>query len=83
MYLSDDVEKNLNEVTSTEEADLFRLVMELQKDDMAALVNAGLFNEQAMRFAIHQFRRADVDSFNYTGLDPRLRAECDDGKKDA
>lgn len=71
MYLSDDIEKNLEDVLTTGESDLFRLVMELQKDDMAALVRAGLFNEQAMRLAIHQFRRADVASFSYTGLDPR------------
>ena len=68
MYLSEDIEKNLEDVLATDEADLFRLVMELQKEEMAALVDAGLFNEQAMRFAIHQFRRADVAALNYTGL---------------
>lgn len=75
MYLSDDIEKNLQDVLTTDEAGLFRIVMELQKDDMAALVAAGLFNEQAMRLAIHQFRRADVASFGYTGLDPRFGFE--------
>jgi hypothetical protein len=68
MYLSDDIEKNLEDVLATDEADLFRLVMELQKEEMAALVDAGLFNEQAMRLAIHQFRRADVAALSYTGL---------------
>lgn len=71
MYLSDDIEKNLRDVLKTEEATLFRDVMELDKDDMTALVEAGLFNEQAMRLAIHQFRCADVTSFGYTGLNPR------------
>jgi hypothetical protein len=51
--------------------------MELQQDEMAALVEAGLFNVQAMRLAIHQFRRADVASFAYTGLNPRPSAEVD------
>jgi hypothetical protein len=68
MYLSEDIEKNLEDVLATDEADLFRLVMELQKEEMAALVDAGLFNEQAMRLAIHQFRRADVAALSYTGL---------------
>ena len=81
MYLSDDIEKNLKDVLTTDEAELFRIVMELQKDDMAALVDAGLFNEQAMRLAIHQFRRADVASFYYTGLDPR--SESAKGSTDA
>ena len=83
MYLSEDIEKNLHDVLSTEEEDLFRIVMELQRDEMAALVSAGLFNEQAMRYAIHQFRRADVASFGYTGLDPRLGAKCCEGNKNA
>ena len=81
MYLSDDIEKNLKDVLTTDEAELFRIVRELQKDDMAALVEAGLFNEQAMRLAIHQFRRADVASFYYTGLDPR--SESAKGSTDA
>lgn len=83
MYLSEDIEKNLHDVLNTDEAALFRLVMELQKDDMAALVEAGLFNEQAMRLAIHQFRRADVASFSYTGLDPRSEYTGSKGSKDA
>ena len=68
MYLSENIEKNLEDVLTTNEADLFRQVMELQKEEMAALVDAGLFNEQAMRLAIHQFRRADVAALSYTGL---------------
>ncbi len=71
MYLSDIVEKNLFDVLRTEEDDLFRTVMELAPSDMDALVAAGLFNEQAMRLAIHQFRRADEASFSYTGVNPR------------
>ncbi len=82
MYLSDDIEKNLHDVLTTDEADLFRGVMELQKSDMAALVDAGLFKEFAMRSAIHQFRRADVESFKYTGLDPRSGFDHPEGKKD-
>lgn len=81
MYLSDDIEKNLNDVLSTEEEMLFRAVMQLGKQDMSALVRAGLFNEQAMRLAIHQFRRSDVESFSYTGLNPR--AEGNGEKKSA
>ena len=72
MYLSEIVEKNLTDVLDTDEEELFRTVMELAPSDMDALVVAGLFNEQAMRFAIHQFRRADEASFSYTGLNPRL-----------
>jgi hypothetical protein len=83
MYLSDDIEKNLKDVLTTDEAELFRIVMGLRKDDMAALVDAGLFNEQAMRLAIHQFRRADVESFRYTGLDPRSGSESAKGSTDA
>ena len=83
MYLSDDIEKNFEDVLTTGETELFHLVMELQKDDMAALVDAGLFNEQAMRLAIHQFRRADVASFSYTGLDPRSDSQGTKGNKDA
>lgn len=83
MYLSDDIEKNLKDVLTTDESELFRIVMELQKEDMAALVDAGLFNEQAMRLAIHQFRRADVASFSYTGLNPRSESESPKGSTDA
>ncbi|MBD2114929.1 MULTISPECIES: restriction endonuclease [Cyanophyceae] len=83
MYLSDDIEKNLKDVLATDEAELFRMVMELRKDEMAALVDAGLFHEQAMRLAIHQFRRADVASFRYTGLDPRSGPESIKGSTDA
>jgi hypothetical protein len=74
MYLSDIVEKNLSDVLATGEPDLFRVVMELNPADMDALVDVGLFNEQAMRLAIHQFRRADEASFSYTGVDPRSDA---------
>jgi hypothetical protein len=83
MYLTDDIEKNLHDVLTTDEAELFRKVMELHKDDMSALVDAGLFNEQAMRLAIHQFRRADVASFSYTGLNPRSGSETTKRSKDA
>lgn len=83
MYLSEDIEKNLKDVLTTDESELFHIVMEIRKDDMAALVDAGLFNEQAMRLAIHQFRRADVASFRYTGLDPRSGAENAKGSTDA
>lgn len=71
MYLSEEVEKSLHDVLTTTEAELFRNAMELQQNEMAALVEAGLFNAQAMRLAIHQFRRADMASFAYTGLNPR------------
>lgn len=77
MYLSEEVEKSLNDVLTTTEAELFRYAMELQRGEMAALVEAGLFNVQAMRLAIHQFRRADVASFSYTGLNPRPSAGVD------
>jgi hypothetical protein len=75
MYLSDVIEKNLHDVLTTDELELFRTVMQLQRDEMTALVDAGLFNEQAMRLAIHQFRRADVASFSYLGLHPRTTAD--------
>lgn len=71
MYLSERVESNLHDVLTTEEALLFHAVMDLGPGNMAALVDAGLFNEQAMRLAIHQFRRADVTAMSYTGIDPR------------
>jgi hypothetical protein len=76
MYLSDVIEKNLHDVLTTDELELFRAVMELQRDEMTGLVDAGLFNEQAMRLAIHQFRRADVDSFSYVGFNPRKTEEA-------
>lgn len=71
MYLSEVVEKNLKDVLTTDEPDLFGTVMELSPEHMDALVKAELFSEQAMRLAIHQFRRADEASFSYTGIDPR------------
>lgn len=77
MYLSEEIEKSLDDVLKTPEAELFRDAMELQQGEMAALVEAGLFNVQAMRLAIHQFRRADVAAFSYTGLDPRPSAGVD------
>ena len=83
MYLSEEVEKNLHDVLTTDEAALFRMVMGLTSAEMAVLVEAGLFNEQAMRLAIHQFRRADVASFSYTGLDPRSGSESTSSNKDA
>ena len=83
MYLSENIEKNLEDVLTTDEAELFRLVMELQKEEMAALVNAGLFNEQAMRLAIHQFRRADVAALGYTGLNTHSGSASTGGGKDA
>jgi hypothetical protein len=72
MYLSDVVEKNVKDVLETEEDGLFRAVFELDSKDLGALLDAGLLNEQAMRIAIHQFRRADEASFTYTGLNPRV-----------
>lgn len=71
MYLSDIVEKNVQDVLDTEEDELFRAVFELDSTGLGALLDAGLLNEQAMRLAIHQFRRADEASFKYTGLNPR------------
>jgi hypothetical protein len=71
MYVSDDIEKNLHDVLCTEETSLFREFMELEPSEMKALVDVGFFNEQAMRLAIHQFRRTDESSFGYTGLNPR------------
>lgn len=71
MYVSDDVEKNLHDVLQTDENGLFREFMEIEPSQLKALVDVGLLNEQAMRLAIHQFRRADESSFSYTGLNPR------------
>jgi hypothetical protein len=77
MYLSDIVEKNVKDVLDTEEDELFRAVFELDSKDLGALLDAGLLNEQAMRLAIHQFRRADEASFTYTGLNPRAERTGD------
>jgi hypothetical protein len=71
MYLSEAIERNLADVLGTDEGQLFFEVMGLRQDEMTVLVKAGLFNEQAMRPAIHQFRRADVEALMYTGLNPR------------
>jgi hypothetical protein len=65
MYLSDVVEKNLRQVLTTDELVLFHAVMGLESEHMVSLVRAGLFNEQAMRLAIHQFRRADEEAHRY------------------
>lgn len=70
MYLSRNYEKTLRDVLSTDEVDLFEKVMRLRPADMQALVDAGLFNEAALRLAILQFARAERDSLPYTGLDP-------------
>lgn len=77
MYLSDIVEKNVQDVLDTEEDELFRAVFELDPKGLGALLQAGLLNEQAMRLAIHQFRRADEASFTYTGLNPRVERGSD------
>jgi len=77
MYLSDIVEKNVKDVLDTEEDELFRAVFELDSKDLGALLDAGLLNEQAMRLAIHQFRRVDEASFTYTGLNPRAERTGD------
>ena len=82
MYLSDIVEKNVKDVLDTEEDELFRAVFELDSKELDALLDAGLLNEQAMRLAIHQFRRADEASFTYTGLNPRDE-RAGDGQLDA
>ena len=74
MYLSDVVEKNVKDVLETEEDELFRAIFELDSKDLGALLDAGLLNEQAMRIAIHQFRRADEASFTYTGSIPAPEA---------
>lgn len=78
MYLSEDLERNLQQVLDTPELDLFEAVMELMPDDMGALVEVGLFNEQAMRLIIHQFRRADEAAHRYLGLDARARVDGKD-----
>jgi hypothetical protein len=77
MYLSDTVEKSVKDVLDTEEDELFRAVFELDPKDLGALLDAGLLNEQAMRLAIHQFRRAAEASFTYTGLNPRAERAGD------
>jgi hypothetical protein len=78
MYLSEVVEKNLKDVLTTDEPDLFGTVMGLSPEHMDVLVKAELFSEQAMRLAIHQFRRADEASFSYTGIDPRAKTILSD-----
>lgn len=70
MYLSTNHETTLEQVLSTKETELFRQVLELAPGDMKALVDAGLFNEAALRLAILQFSRAERDSLSFTGLDP-------------
>ena len=82
MYLSDVVEKNVKDVLETEEDGLFRAIFELDSKELGALLDAGLLNEQAMRIAIHQFRRADEASFTYTGLNPRAGGD-DETEADA
>jgi hypothetical protein len=77
MYLSDIVEKNIKDVLDAEENELFRAVFELDSKGLGAVLDAGLLNEQAMRLAIHQFRRADEASFTYTGLNPRAERAGD------
>jgi hypothetical protein len=77
MYLSDIVEKNVKDVLETEEDKLFRAIFELDSNQLGALFDAGLLNEQAMRLAIHQFRRADEASFSYIGINPRAQRADD------
>lgn len=74
MYLSEDLEKNLRHVLATREIDLFRTVLEVMPEDMKALVDVGLFSEQAMRLVIHQFRRADEAAYRYLGFDARAQS---------
>lgn len=62
MYLSEIIEKNINEVLNTPEDGLFAQVMGVDIPTMRELVNAGLFNEPAMRMMIHYFRKADEEA---------------------
>jgi hypothetical protein len=71
MYLSREQEKTLNDVLSTDETELFKLVMQLEVSQMRALVDAGLFNEAALRLAILEFSRAELFTLSeYTSMDP-------------
>lgn len=79
MYLSRRFEKTLQDVLTTDETELFEQVMHLSTDEMQALVDAGLFNQAALRLAILQFSRAERWSLSqYRPSDLSLKEKSND-----
>jgi hypothetical protein len=65
MYLTDDRERNVKDVISQIEPDLFVKVTGLSLSDFEQLVNAGVFNDSKMNDAIWKFRTFEEPSLHY------------------
>ncbi len=69
MYLTDYREYCLKDVINQLEPDLFRKVTGLTLKDFELLVSLGVFNNELMNDAVYKFKRYEMASLSYTGID--------------
>ena len=69
MYLTDDREKNVYEIITQVEPDLFEKITTLSLSDFQRLVDARVFNHSKMDDAVWKFRQFEEPSLTYTQMD--------------
>jgi hypothetical protein len=69
MYLTDDREKNVYEIITQVEPELFEKITTLSLKDFQRLVDARVFNHSKMDDAVWKFRQFETPSLSYTKIE--------------
>jgi hypothetical protein len=70
MYLTDNREKDIRDIITQVEPDLFEKVTNLTLGDFEQLVNAGVFDDSKMNDAVWKFRTFEEPSLGYSSASP-------------